>query len=206
MYHYSTLFFGGQYTVKNKCSWKTLWTLFITFFKLSAFTFGGGYAMLPLLHEDCVERKKWITEEEMLDMLAISESTPGPFVVNAATFVGYHQGGVLGAAASTFGVALPSYIAIMIISLLFSLFRDNVWVDAAFRGIRAAVVVLIINAVIKLSKKLKWNALWVCIALAAFAISLFLDINIIFVLIGAGIVGIVWMFVNGKRMNKKKEK
>lgn len=181
----------------------SLWTLFITFFKLSAFTFGGGYAMLPLLHEDCVERKKWITDEEMLDMLAISESTPGPFVVNAATFVGYHQAGVLGAAASTFGVALPSYLAIMIISVLFTLFRDNVWVDAAFRGIRAAVVVLIINAVVKLSKKLKWNVLWIAVALGAFCVSLFLDINIIFALIAAGIVGIVWTVISGRHMNKK---
>lgn len=189
--------------MKNDGKKTSLWTLFITFFKLSAFTFGGGYAMLPLLHEDCVERKKWITDEEMLDMLAISESTPGPFVVNAATFVGYHQAGVPGAAAATFGVVLPSYIVIMVVGVLFALFRDNVWVDAAFRGVRAAVVVLIINAVVKLSKKLKWNVLWVAVALGAFAFSLFLDINVIFALIGAGIVGIVWTVINGRRMNKK---
>ncbi|MBR4940654.1 MAG: chromate transporter [Clostridia bacterium] len=191
--------------MKNEGSKTSLWTLFITFFKLSAFTFGGGYAMLPLLHEDCVEKKKWITDEEMLDMLAISESTPGPFVVNAATFVGYHQAGVLGAAASTLGVALPSYIAIMVISVLFTLFRDNVWVDAAFRGIRAAVVVLIINAVVKLSKKLKWNALWICVALGAFAVSLFTNINIIFALVAAGIIGIVWTLVKGARPKKEKD-
>ena len=177
----------------------SLWTLFVTFFKLSAFTFGGGYAMLPLLQEDVVEKKKWITEDEMLDMLAISESTPGPFVINAATFVGFHEAGVLGAAAATLGVALPSYIAIMVISVLFAIFRENRWVDAAFRGIRAGVVVLIINAVIKLAKKMKWKAVGVVLALAAFGISLFLDINIIFVLIGAGIVGIVCMLIKAKR-------
>ena len=111
--------------------------LFSTFFKIGAFTFGGGYAMIPLIQSDVVEKKGWINEEEMLDMIAIAESTPGVMAVNSATFVGYRIGGFWGSVCATIGVVIPSFFIILLITLFLDKFRSNPWVDAAFKGIRA---------------------------------------------------------------------
>ena len=120
--------------------------LFLTFFKLGLFTFGGGYAMIPSLKEIVVEKKKWLSEEEMLEILAISESTPGPIAINMATFIGYRQKKVLGSVLSTLGVVLPSLIIIYIISLFFDAFLANEYVASAFIGIKACVAFLITKA------------------------------------------------------------
>ena len=131
--------------------------LFLTFFKLGLFTFGGGYAMIPSLKEIVVEKKKWLTEEEMLEILAISESTPGPIAINMATFIGYRQKKILGSTLSTLWVILPSLIIIYIISLFFDSFLANEYVSSAFIGIKACVAFLITKAgldmLIKMKKK-----------------------------------------------------
>lgn len=127
--------------------------LFLTFLKIGAFTFGGGYAMIPLIHEEMVEKKKWITDDEMLDMIAIAESTPGVIAVNSATFVGYKVGKFWGSFLATLGVIIPSLIIIIVIATFFQDFRENKYVDYAFRGINAGVTVLILNAAIKFYKK-----------------------------------------------------
>ena len=121
---------------------KELWALFFTFLKIGAFTFGGGYAMLALLEDACVRQKGWLTREEFLDMTAIAESTPGPAAVNSA----YQAGGFLGAAAATFAVCLPSFVVIYAISLFLDAFLAFPLVQAAFRGIQACVVYLILSA------------------------------------------------------------
>ena len=127
--------------------------LFLTFFKIGLFTFGGGYAMIAGVKESVVEKKKWLSEEEIFEIIAISESTPGPIAINMATFVGYRKKGVLGSIAATFGVVLPSLIIIYAISLFFDKFLENKIVAKAFVGIKCAVAFLIARAGFDMSKK-----------------------------------------------------
>lgn len=129
--------------------------LFLTFAKIGLFTFGGGYAMIPVIEHDCVERKHWITHEEMMDMTVIAESTPGPIAINAATFVGYRQGGIWGAAAATLGVVLPSFAIIYAISMFLEGFLAYPPVANAFRGIKLGVGLLILSAGIRMMGKMK---------------------------------------------------
>lgn len=132
--------------------------LFATFFKIGAFTFGGGYAMVALLEHEFVEEKQWVTREEFLDMVAIAESTPGPVAVNSATYIGYKLEGVPGAAASTLAVCLPSFAVIYAISLFFDQFLQLSVVSSAFRGIQVCVVYLVLSAGLKVLKNLKKDA------------------------------------------------
>ena len=133
----------------------TLGTLFLTFLKIGAFTFGGGYAMVALLETEFVEKHGWLTQEEFLDMTAIAESTPGPMAVNSATYLGYRLGGFAGAAVSTAAVVLPSFLIIYVISLFFDQFLSLSLVARAFRGIQVCVIYLIGSAGVKLYRNLK---------------------------------------------------
>ena len=153
-----------------------IFELFITFFKIGLFTFGGGYAMISIIEDTCVEKKRWITDEEMVNMTVIAESTPGPIAINCSTYVGFKKKGLLGAVASTFGVILPSFIIIFIISAFLDNFLEIKFVASAFTGIKAAVGILIVDAAIKMFKKLKKNTLTVIIALAAFITLMVFDI------------------------------
>ena len=144
--------------------------LFGTFFKIGAFTFGGGYAMVALLEHEFVEEKRWLTREEFLDMVAIAESTPGPVAVNSATYIGYKLAGVAGAAASTLAVCLPSFGVIYLISLFFDRFLQLTVVANAFKGIQACVIYLILSAGVKMLKNLQrtpFNTAVVAVVLAA---------------------------------------
>ena len=132
----------------------SLKTLFFTFFKIGLFTFGGGYAMLSLIEETCVGKNSWMTKEEMLDMVALAESTPGPVAINSATYLGCRLRGWKGAAAATCGVVLPSFVILYLISLVFDAFLKIAVVKAAFRGIQVAVGLLILRAGVSLFKGL----------------------------------------------------
>lgn len=138
---------------------KKITELFLTFLKIGAFTFGGGYAMIALLENELVSKKNWITKDEFLDMTAIAESTPGPVAVNAATYIGFRLSGFWGAASATLAVCLPSFIIIFIISLFLDRFMSLEYVGYAFRGIQVCVVYLILSAGIKMMKALEKNAL-----------------------------------------------
>jgi chromate transporter len=164
--------------------------LFITFFKIGAFTFGGGYAMLPLIQRETVENHQWISEEDMMNMVAIAESTPGVLAVNSATFVGCRVAGFWGAVCATLGVVLPSFVIICILSLFYLSFLQNKWVAAAFGGIRCAVVLLMANAVKKLSKQVRFSPLYLLLGAAAFVLAVFTDVDTILILMVAGIVGV----------------
>lgn len=142
--------------------------LFLTFAKIGLFTFGGGYAMLPIIEHDCVEKKKWITHDDMMNITVVAESTPGPVAINCSTFVGYQQGGILGAAASTFGVVLPSFLIIFAISMFLDRFLEITVIANAFRGIKIAVGLLIANAAINMLRKMKKSA----VSYIIFALSL----------------------------------
>ena len=165
--------------------------LFGVFFKVGLFTFGGGYAMIPIIEREIVEGKKWMDENDVLDMLAIAESTPGPLAVNSATFVGYKMGGALGSAVATIGLAVPSVTIICILSAFITQFQENAWFQYVFKGIRSGVLVLMLNAVIKFGKKCPKKVLSYIMLAAAFIIAVFTNVDIAFVLLGAGIIGIL---------------
>ncbi len=166
--------------------------LFLTFFKIGLFTFGGGYAMIPLIEKEIVHNKKWIKEGDILEIVAIAESTPGPIAVNAATFVGYRLAGFFGALAATCGVVLPSFVIILAISGILQAFRDNKYVQFAFLGIRAGVLALVIKALISLFKKAPKGLVAYLIMAAVFILAVFTGIDIVFIIIGSAVVGLVY--------------
>ena len=187
-----------------------LLSLFLTFLKIGAFTFGGGYAMISLLENEFVSKKQWIDKEEFLDILAVSESTPGPIAVNTATFIGYKVGGALGSFLATLAVCLPSFTIIFLISLFFDRFLRIKWVDYAFRGIQVAVVYLIASAGVKILRGLKKNVFNVVVAVAVFACFILLSLfavrfSSIFYILIAGALGLTLYFI-GVIRNRGKEK
>lgn len=134
---------------------KNLISLFGSMFRIGLFTFGGGYAMIHLLENEFVSRKGWLDGDEFLDLVAIAESTPGPIAINCATYIGYKKEKIAGALASTFGMCLPSFAIIYLISLFFDQFLETEWVASAFKGIQVCVIFLILSAGFKMLKKIK---------------------------------------------------
>ena len=188
---------------------KIILETFLTMFKIGLFTFGGGYAMLALLEGELVEKKKWIEKEEFLDMVAIAESTPGPIAINSATYIGFKRAGVLGSAAATLGVVLPSFIIIYIISLFLDKFLTFELVAYAFRGIQAGVVYLILSAGIKMLKGMKKNPMSIAILCTVLTLmvlfSVFaIDFSAIFFILISAAVGLA-VFGIGKMKSKREE-
>jgi len=179
---------------------KELWQLFIIFCRIGAFTFGGGYAMLPIIQREIVEKRNWATDQEMLDYYAIGQSTPGIIAVNTATFIGYKRKGVIGAIAATAGIVFPSLVIITLIAAYFTQFQDYQVVKHAFAGIRVAVVVLILNAVIKMWKNSVKDWKGIIAFCAAFAVAAFTKISPIIVIIIAAVAGI---FINIRKVEAK---
>ena len=179
--------------------------LFLMFAKIGGLTIGGGLAMIAVIERELVQRKKWITDEELLDMIAVAESTPGVIAVNSATFVGYKLRGFLGALVSTIGVVLPSFILISLISLVFEWFLGFEIVQFAFKGANAAVAVLILNAALKLFKKCE-KSLYTYIALAVSIalglIFMIFSINTVIIIIFGLIVGVIYYAILDNK-NKK---
>ena len=175
--------------MKNK--WKTLWQVFATFFKIGAFTFGGGYAMIPLIQRETVDNHKWVTEDDILEIIAIAESTPGPIAINSATFVGYRTCGVLGSVAATLGVVLPSFIIIFAISFVLRQFQELKAVQYAFHGIRAGVMALLCKALWGMYKKNKKNWASYTVMAGSFLLTAILDVSVLPVLAGCAIFGLV---------------
>lgn len=170
---------------------KKLWQIFLTFFKIGAFTFGGGYAMIPLIQKEAVEKRKWITDDDILEIIAIAESTPGPIAINSATFVGYRAAGVLGSVFATLGVVLPSFVIILALSFVLRQFQELEAVKYAFAGIRAGVLALLIKSLWTMYKKSPkgWPA-YVVMA-GSFILTAIFDVNVIFVIIGCAVFGLV---------------
>ena len=193
-----------QQKEKQKICFKDLLILFWTFFKIGLFTFGGGYAMLPMIEKEIVEKKGWLAESAMSDMVAVAEATPGPIAVNMATFVGYQRGGFWGSFFSTLGLIIPSFVIILIISLCLALVKDNVWVQSAFRGIRAGVVALVINAGIKMTKQVPKMVVTVLATVIAFALATFIKIDVVFIIIAGGLFGVIYQSVAAKKQAKAK--
>ena len=177
-------------------------SLFLTFMKIGLFTFGGGYAMIPLIQRETVDNKKWISDEDILEIISIAESTPGPIAINAETFIGYRVGGFWGAFAATIGVALPSFVIITAISFILAEFQSIRWIQYAFNGIRAGVLALIVKALWSMYKKSpKGWAAYVVMA-GAFLATAFLQINVLYVIIGCAVFGIVTSKLAKKEVEK----
>lgn len=186
---------------------KLLLDLFITYLKIGLFTFGGGYAMIPLIENCCVDKKSWITHEEMMNITVIAESTPGPVAINCATYVGLKKKGVAGAVAATLGVILPSFLIILAISFFLDSFLEIKWVAGAFRGIKIAVGILIADAAVRMIKKMKKKPLTMTILAISFAvmtaINVFaLRISTIVLMIAAAAAGLAAYII---ARHKKKE-
>ena len=175
--------------------------LFLTFMKIGAFTFGGGYAMIPLIQKEVCENKKWLSEKDISDIVAISESTPGPIAINAATFIGYRRAGFFGACMATLGVVLPSFLIISLISLMLTEFQNYKPVRYAFMGIRAAVLALILKALWMMFRSSKKNVLSYCIMGVSLVLTAFLKIDAVFVIIGCGLFGLLWSLTAGKEQS-----
>ena len=176
--------------------------LFLTFAKIGLFTFGGGYAMIAVVEDTCVGQKKWITHEEMMELIVLAESTPGPIAINCATYVGYKEKGVMGAIAATVGMVVPSLVIIYAISMFLNKFLEIGIIANAFRGIKVGVSVIIINAGVKLLKDVPKTGLPRIILLCAFIAMMLinllaLDFSTVWLLVAAGAVGLSAYLVRG---------
>ena len=181
---------------------KKLWQIFVSFFRIGAFTFGGGYAMIPLIQHEAVEKRKWVTDEDILDIVAIAESTPGPIAINSATFVGYRAAGVLGSACATLGVVLPSFVIILALSFVLSQFQDVQAVQYAFNGIRVGVFVLLLKALWKMFKA-NQKGWWAYALMAlAFVLTTLCNANTFLVIALCGVLGLASSLMAERRMGK----
>ena len=178
---------------------KTLIDLFFTFCRIGGLTFGGGYAMLPIIQKEIVEEKKWATEEEVLDYYAVGQCTPGIIAVNTATFIGYKVHGIIGAIVATLGVVFPSLIIITIIAALLKNFANYSIVQHAFSGIRVVVIALIVSAILKLAKTSIKNSTTLIIAVIAFILVAFVNLSPIYIVIAAACIGLILKFIRGRK-------
>ena len=184
-------------------------SLFLTMLKIGLFTFGGGYAMIALLENEFVEKKSWLEKDEFLDVAAIAESTPGPIAINAATYIGYKNAGILGSIIATLGICIPSFVIIYTISLLFDAFLSLTLVAYAFRGIQVCVVYLILTAGLKMQKQLQKNAFnrivvsATLICMVVFSLLAVRFSTIFYILIG-GVSGVVVYLLGKIRREEKK--
>lgn len=175
--------------------------LFLTFLKIGAFTFGGGYAMIPLIQKEVVDKRKWITNDDILEIVAIAESTPGPIAINSATFVGFRICGFWGALFATLGVIIPSFAIIFGISFILKEFQNIKVIRYAFNGIRAGVLALIIKALWSMYTQCPKNIMTYIIMATAFVLTAFLNVDVLVVIIGCAIFGLVSSIVISRRAN-----
>jgi len=181
-----------------------LLTLFLTFAKIGFFTFGGGYAMISVISHECVEKRNWITSDDMANVTVIAESTPGPIAINCATFVGYRQAGLAGAAVATIGIVLPSFLCIWLISLFLDDFLEIPILANAFLGIRAGVGILILHAAFTMLQHMKKTTLSISIAAVSAVFMLVVDLfslrlSTIVLMLAAGAVSFLLSVTSGRK-------
>lgn len=182
---------------------KTCLMLFLTFFKIGALTFGGGLAMIPFMERETHEKHKWIDKEDLLDIVTISESTPGPIAINAATFIGYKTAGVIGSVCATLGVVLPSFLIILLLSFCLNYIVEFKPVKYALWGIRAGVLALIAKSFWTLFKQVKKNLFaYIMMVLAFVAVAVF-KLDVIIIVVSAAVLGIAAYFISKKAGERK---
>lgn len=182
------MFIGGYYMKKDK---QFYWKLFISTFSLSAFTFGGGFVIIPLLRKKFVEKLKWIDEEEMINLTAIAQSAPGAIAANASILIGYHLCGVLGSLITILGTVLPPLIIMSVISLFYTTFKNNIIANALLRGMQAGVAAVIFDVVISMGKSIVKDKkiLPILLMLCAFIATYFFKVNVMFIILVCGTIG-----------------
>ena len=177
---------------------RELLAIFWSFLKIGAFTFGGGYAMIPLIQHEVIHRRGWLAESEFLDLLTLAQTAPGPIALNTAVFVGYKHRGYLGALSAILGIVVPSFVIILVVAMFFSTVRDNRWVDAAFKGMRPAVVALIVAPIVGLTKGMRW---WLIAVAAATALTVwYFGLSPVWLLIAGAVVGAAVVAKRGGRV------
>lgn len=176
------------------------WELFYSFLKIGTFTFGGGYAMIPIIEREVIDRRHWIEEREFFDLLTLAQSAPGPIALNTAVFVGYKLYGYWGAVTALMGVALPSFTIILIVAAFFSQIRDNAVVDAAFKAMRPVVVALMLSPILGFVKGMNW---WLVAVACAVALAIWhFGFSPIYLLIAGAMVGFLWAASRGKEVER----
>ena len=183
---------------------KNCLSLFLVFLKIGAFTFGGGYAMIPLIQKEAVRSRHWVKENDILDIVAVAESTPGPIAINSATFIGYRTAGFFGALCATLGVVLPSFVIIFAISFVLQQFEELPLVQYAFVGIRAGVLALVLKALISMFFQCEKGKLSFALMAISFVLVAVFSINVLFVILGAALVGIFSHFMFFRKERKTK--
>jgi chromate transporter len=171
---------------------RTLFLLALVFGKFGALTFGGGYAIVALMEETIVQKYKWLNSEELLNLITIGESTPGPIAVNTATFIGYRLAGIWGSLVAVTALVFPAWLIIVLISTCYLTLRDNVWVAAALNGIRLAAIVLIFRACLKMGKKLNRTPLNLTLLTITAGLAIFTPISALYLIVAALLFGFVW--------------
>lgn len=185
-----------------KSIYKQYWELFLVFSKIGAFTFGGGYAMVPLIRNEVVSKRNWLDDDEFMDTLAIAQSMPGPLALNTALFVGNKRLGFKGSLFSGLGVILPSFVVILLIAMVFVQFKENPVVERIFKGIRPAVVALIAAPLVLLGKsaKINWKNGWIPVSVALLV--WLLGVSPIYIVMGAILLGILHLIFIKKKLNR----
>ncbi len=173
--------------------------LFLSFLKIGIFTFGGGYAMIPLIEKEIIDNRGWIEKKDFLDLLTIAQSAPGPIALNTAVFIGYKNRGYKGAMATLAGIVIPSFSILLIIALYFSHIRENAIVDAAFKGMRPVVIALILAPVVSLIRPMK--VIHIALSAVAAAVLWYFAFSPVYLLAASAIVGIVWGYLTVKKQN-----
>ena len=171
---------------------RTLFLLALVFGKFCALTFGGGYAIVALMEETIVQKYKWLSSEELLNLITIGESTPGPIAVNTATFIGYRLAGIWGSLVAVTALVFPAWLIIVLISTCYLTLRDNVWVAAALNGIRLAAIVLIFRACLKMGKKLNRTPLNLTLLAITAGLAIFTPISALYIIVAALLFGFIW--------------
>ncbi len=186
-----------------KQKFKDLGWLFLIFLKIGLFTFGGGYAMLAMFEAEFVEKRKWLSKEELADIFAIAEATPGPIAINVATYVGNLRCGIIGGLVATLGVVLPSFAIIVGISYIVDLVKDNFWIAALFKGIRIGVLVLILKAFVTFCKNMRKDLYGFILCIAAFAIAFLTNISVIYIILATILLSVLGYVFARLYVNKK---
>ena len=166
--------------------------LFMTFFKIGFFTFGGGYAMISVIENECVNKNSWISKEDMNELIVLSESTPGPIAINSSTFIGYRVNKALGSIIATLAVTLPSLIIITLISMFLTAFKDNLFINILFQSIRASVVILMSFAFFNLSKNTRKNILFYVLLISSFVLNFVFNVKSIYIVISSLVFAIIY--------------
>lgn len=183
---------------------KLYWKLFTSTFYISAFTFGGGFVIVPLMKKKFVDDLKWIEEKEMLDLTAIAQSSPGAIAVNASILIGYRIAGIIGAMITILGTILPPLIIITAISYFYDFFKDNAVIAALLKGMQAGIAAVILDVVLSMGGKIvkEKSVISILLMIAAFVAVYFLKINVFFIIIGSGLIGFLNFYITNKKKGK----